>query len=267
MSGYLEAIEHLHAQHNSGKPYALVLLGAPARMTREFSALLDVLRGGVALDVPLILMAHEKTPELTELATGRPKTSLMAWANFSRIPGSARALLPAATLGGSARSRQRSHNAIRILLVDDSQSMREAYRRIFERGGFDVTTADSIRQASAALKSRERFDAAIVDYFLPDGNGEDILHIINGKADSPVLAIITGTYREEIIKRCMSAGASECLFKNEANELTLARACARLRGRSSRRRRSRPNASVSTVSWVRSATACTAWTTTASSHS
>ncbi len=222
VSGYLEAIEHLHAQHNSGKPYALVLLGAPARMTREFSALLDVLRGGVALDVPLILMAHEKTPELTELATGRPKTSLMAWANFSRIPGSARALLPAATLGGSARSRQRSHNAIRILLVDDSQSMREAYRRIFERGGFDVTTADSIRQASAALE-RERFDIVIVDYFLPDGNGEELCRRLSGKADSPVLAIITGTYREEIIKRCIDAGASECLFKNEANELTLAR--------------------------------------------
>ncbi len=223
VSGYLEAIEHLHAQHSMGKPYALVLLGAPARMTREFSALLDVLRGGVAADVPLILMAHEKTPELNELSTTRPKTSLMAWANFSRIPGNARALMPAASLGASARtSRPRSHNAIRILLVDDSQSMREAYRRIFERGGFDVTTADSIRQATAALE-RERFDIVVVDYFLPDGNGEELCRRLSGKADSPVLAIITGTYREEIIKRCIDAGASECLFKNEANELTLAR--------------------------------------------
>jgi PAS domain S-box-containing protein len=36
-------------------------------------------------------------------------------------------------------------------------------------------------------------------------------------------AVITGTYREDIIRRCLQAGASECMFKNEARELFLAR--------------------------------------------
>ncbi|MEP6940778.1 MAG: diguanylate cyclase, partial [Rudaea sp.] len=222
VSGYLEAIENLQAEHDRNQPYELVILGAPARMTREFSALLDVLRGGIAAETPLILMAHEKTADLNELISGRPKTSLMPWSNFSRIPGNVRALLPTTSHGAVVRGSRRPLNSIRILLVDDSQSMREAYRRIFERGGFEVTTADSIRQATSVLE-RDRFDIVVVDYFLPDGNGEELCRRLSSKPDSPVLAIITGTYREEIIKRCIDAGASECLFKNEANELTLAR--------------------------------------------
>ncbi len=58
----------------------------------------------------------------------------MLWANFSRIPGAIKALVPEsdephetsvppALKGGSAES-------IRILFVDDSQSVRLAYRQL-----------------------------------------------------------------------------------------------------------------------------------------
>ena len=36
-------------------------------------------------------------------------------------------------------------------------------------------------------------------------------------------AVITGTYLDEVIKDCLQAGAVECMFKNEAEELFLAR--------------------------------------------
>ena len=38
-----------------------------------------------------------------------------------------------------------------------------------------------------------------------------------------VLAVITGMYREDVIVKCLEAGAIECMFKNEAKELFLAR--------------------------------------------
>ena len=63
----------------------------------------------------------------------------------------------------------------------------------------------------------------IVDYFLPDGNGDELCRQLSGRPGSPALAIITGTYREDVIKRCLDAGAMECMFKNEAKELFLAR--------------------------------------------
>ncbi len=93
---------------------------------------------------------------------------------------------------------------------------------MLERGGFEVVTADTIAHAAEEIE-KSHYDIVIVDYFLPDGNGEELCRRFSGQPNAPVLAIITGTYREDIIKRCIDAGASECLFKNEANELTLAR--------------------------------------------
>jgi hypothetical protein len=57
LSSYLETIDHLQRSAELEQPYRLLLIGAPARMTREFAALLDFLRGdGQAL--PVLLMAH-----------------------------------------------------------------------------------------------------------------------------------------------------------------------------------------------------------------
>jgi diguanylate cyclase (GGDEF)-like protein/PAS domain S-box-containing protein len=96
------------------------------------------------------------------------------------------------------------------------------YRQLIERSGFKVDTAESIKAALSATEQK-RYDLVIVDYFLPDGNGEELCRRLSERPGAPVLAIITGTYREDIIRRCIEAGASECLFKNEARELTVAR--------------------------------------------
>ncbi len=223
LSSYLEAIDRLRSAHAAGDAFALLVLGAPARMTREFSALIEFLREDASLDLPVVVMTHEKTAELVDFGAMRPRTNLMLWANFGRIPGHLRGLLPGS---GSAvavsATRAADARAINILLVDDSQSIRVTYKQLLERNGFPVVTAESIATAVRALE-QAHYDLVIVDYFLPDGNGEELCRRLTQRAGAPVLAIITGTYREDIIKRCIDAGASECLFKNEARELTLAR--------------------------------------------
>src|SRR5690349_19902448 len=93
LSSYLETVDHLQRSSELEQPYRMLLVGAPARMTREFSALLDFLRGdGKAL--PLLMMAHEQSAELSAFAQSRAKTSLVLWSNFNRIPGAVRALIP-----------------------------------------------------------------------------------------------------------------------------------------------------------------------------
>jgi diguanylate cyclase (GGDEF)-like protein/PAS domain S-box-containing protein len=225
LSSYLETIDHLQRSAELDQPYRLLLIGSPARMTREFAALLDYLRNaGKAL--PVLLMAHEKTPELNEFADGRPQTSLVLWASFSRIPGAIRALVPDAEEMHEVRPAKPAKNNdaddIHILFVDDSQSVRLAYRQLLERNGFKVDTASTLAEAGEK-SAKGNFDLVIVDYFLPDGNGDELCRKLSGKPGAPSLAIITGSYREDVIKRCLDAGAMECMFKNEAKELFLAR--------------------------------------------
>ena len=112
-----------------------------------------------------------------------------------------------------------------MLFVDDSHSVRLAYRQLLERDGYAVEIASSVEEATRGPRT-ERYDLAI-DRLLPaDGNGDELCRRLRaGRAGAAtMLAIITGTYREDVIvKHCLDAGAIECMFKNEAKELFLAR--------------------------------------------
>ncbi len=225
LASYFEAIDHLRRSAELEQPYGLLLVGAPARMTREFSALLDHLRGPDGAVLPVVLMTHEMLPELEEFAKMRGSVSLVLWTHFNRLPGYIHALEPAdaeAALPPATTSGVLPSNGIHILFVDDSHSVRLAYQHLLERNGFQVTTAGTIAEA-ADKAAQSAYDLVIVDYYLPDGNGDELCRRLSGKPGAPGLAIITGTYREDVIKRCLEAGATECMFKNEAKELFLAR--------------------------------------------
>jgi CheY-like chemotaxis protein len=225
LASYFEAIDHLRRSAELDQPYGLLLVGAPARLTREFGALLEFLRGPDGSMLPVVLMTHELLPELEEFARTRGNLSLVLWTNFSRIPGVLRALMPENEDDPAAfpiAAGPAPVTGIHILFVDDSPSVRLAYQHLLERNGFQVSTAGSIGEADA-MAAQAKYDLVIVDYYLPDGNGDELCRRLSSKPGAPGLAIITGTYREDVIKRCLEAGATECMFKNEATELFLAR--------------------------------------------
>jgi diguanylate cyclase (GGDEF)-like protein/PAS domain S-box-containing protein len=224
LASYAETIEHLLRSAELEQRYGMLLIGAPARMTRDFAALLEFLRQDESR-LPVVLMTHEVLPEFDAFARARGNVNLMLWANFNRLPGILRAALSdeaEVVVAAPAGNGTAAPTGIHILFVDDSQSVRLAYQHLLERNGFQVQTAGSIAEA-AALAERSGYDLVIVDYYLPDGNGDELCRRLANRPGAPSLAIITGTYREDVIKRCLEAGATECMFKNEAKELFLAR--------------------------------------------
>lgn len=223
LSHYAEAIDHIDRSAELGQPYQLLVVGAPARTTHEFAALLDYLRradDGLAV----LVMAHERTDDLETFTRARQQVAIVPWSDFNRIPGAIRTLAPEAAEQAVEPEPppDATSDRIRILFVDDSQSVRLAYQRLLQSNGFQVAVAGSLREADEKSRSGE-FDLVIVDYFLPDGNGDELCRRLSGRPGAPALAIITGTYREDVIKRCLDAGAMECMFKNEAKELFLTR--------------------------------------------
>ena len=79
LASYFEAIDHLRRSAELDQPYGLLLVGAPARLTREFGALLEFLRGPDGSMLPVVLMTHELLPELEEFARTRGNLSLVLW--------------------------------------------------------------------------------------------------------------------------------------------------------------------------------------------
>jgi CheY-like chemotaxis protein len=64
-----------------------------------------------------------------------------------------------------------------VLLVDDEALLRKALAKPLARAGYAVTCAASLAEAVRRLDGEERFDHAIVDLELPDGDGGDIVSL------------------------------------------------------------------------------------------
>lgn len=60
-----------------------------------------------------------------------------------------------------------------ILLVEDSDLCALVYRRVLERAGYAVVVATTVSDALDKV-ARQRFDAALVDTQLPDGDGHSL---------------------------------------------------------------------------------------------
>jgi len=224
LPGYGDALEHLKQARVLGERYGVVLLGAPARMTRDFMELLAFLREPGGEPLPVIVLAHERNPELSDFASRRPDTEFIPWAQFARIPAAIRQLTPLAGEQAEPEATAKPARGIRILFVDDSASVRLAYRQLLLREGFTVDVAGSIAEGYERAHAGG-YDLVIVDYFLGDGSGDELCRRLRSEprvADT-LLAVITANYREDAIQRCLESGAVECMFKNEAKELFLAR--------------------------------------------
>jgi len=107
----------------------------------------------------------------------------------------------------------------RVLLVEDHHSFRQALTFILnlEPDFTVVAEADSLAKARAVL---EKFDLAIVDLALPDGNGADLIEDLRRTNPGVTVLILSATLDEANIVRVIDAGAAGVVDKLAgANEI------------------------------------------------
>jgi DNA-binding NtrC family response regulator len=101
---------------------------------------------------------------------------------------------------------------ISILVVDDEESMRDLFERLFSDDGFSLDTVEDGAKAIEKVKAKD-YDIAFIDIVMPGING--YLAFCEMKKISPALkaVMITGYSEESIIKACIKEGAYACLHK------------------------------------------------------
>lgn len=100
----------------------------------------------------------------------------------------------------------------RILVVDDQQDVRAMISMILRVNRFDVIEADSVK---AGLKEFEASDfvAAVVDIFLKDENGFDLIDALRERSpDLPVVAV-SGMATLDVVVRSSDLSDIICLQK------------------------------------------------------
>ncbi|MFA5119729.1 response regulator transcription factor [Zavarzinia sp.] len=117
---------------------------------------------------------------------------------------------------------------MRILLVEDDADLGPMVAENLRRDGFAVDLAGSVADA-AALAKAGRFDAAVIDRRLPDGEGLSLVPLLHRL--HPGLPILALTARNQIEDRVMglNAGADDYMGKPFAQSELVARLHALLR--------------------------------------
>jgi len=173
--------------------------------------------------LPVIFLCNDPELDIINWMSTRHKSALVPWESYQEVVSSLHTLLTPEEIRIEPPVFT-GEDKTRILFVDDSNSIRAYYSRLLKQNGYSVEVADSVSNAYQ-MALEQPFDIAIVDYFMPDENGYVLCQRLRDNPDTAHIttAVITGTYLDQVIRDCLDAGAIECMFKNEAEELFLAR--------------------------------------------
>ncbi len=172
----------------------------------------------------VVLLADTNNADAVNWMMKRPSTDLLLWSDYNEAADSLNKLINPPAPAVLPNPDVNNRNNLRILFVDDSATVRIAFRRLLTMQGYHVETAENAADGWAKAQSN-LYDIAIVDYFMPGDAGTTLVQRMkeNPRTASILSAVITGTYSDRVIKESLAAGALECLFKSEARELFLAR--------------------------------------------
>jgi len=110
---------------------------------------------------------------------------------------------------------------VSILVIDDEKNVAELLKDILEDEGYNVDTAYSIKEAKEKLKNTE-FDIVLLDIWLPDGDGLELIPFIRKNFPSTKIVMISGHANIPIAVKSLKEGAFDFLEKPISTESLLA---------------------------------------------
>lgn len=204
------------------KQYDAVILSWPANAHPSTDEFLAVLAEPDLAGVPVLVIAHEAEAAKLAWVSGRARTAFLLWPDHGHAPQSLAKLLEAP----SSRTllQAEGEDPIRILMVDDSPTSRSRFRKLLNNAGYQAESVTNTPEALEKIQQQE-FDIAIIEYFMPEQNGDELVRLLRAHSRSPALQciILSSTYLDSVITDSLEAGAVECLLKNESDDIFLTR--------------------------------------------
>ncbi len=199
-----------------------VVLGWPDYSEGIVEDVFGLLHGERLEHLPVLVMADSSNAKAVNWRMARPRTALTLWSEYLEAPSAIAHLLRPEQSVGEAASLHLEQ--VKVLLVDDSATVRLGYSRLLQKHGYHVETAESVEDGWRKVLAQP-FDIAIIDYLMPQQNGTALISRIRNHLETQhiLTATITGTYSDAVIAESLASGALECVFKSESKDLLLAR--------------------------------------------
>src|SRR5437016_7044865 len=105
-----------------------------------------------------------------------------------------------------------SRSSIRILVVDDERTLRESCNSVLQAEGYNVVVCGRGNEARDTLRRRP-FDITLVDWFMGEVPGSELLHTALGTNPGTIVIIMTGNPSVASSLEALQAGAWDYLPK------------------------------------------------------
>ncbi len=156
-------------------------------------------------EVPILVVSATFSGEETE----RISAELGANA-FLSLPADREQLL--AAVRSLLHYQEAPDQSLRALIVDDSKTLLTALKKAFEKGGYRVETALTSDEAMRKFAAG-RFDLVILDYHLPDREGDALLVEFLEQCPQAIYLMITSDPQPDLALKWLKAGASAYVRK------------------------------------------------------
>lgn len=100
----------------------------------------------------------------------------------------------------------------KLLLIEDNENLRDLYCNCLDGLNLDITMAGDGGTALEKIGS-ENYDLYIVDVFLPDANGLEIIKAIKKKDVDAKIMVISAAATDPIVIKATELGAATVLRK------------------------------------------------------
>jgi two-component system sensor histidine kinase and response regulator WspE len=218
---------NLPAAPPPGGELAVLLLSDP---TDKYGLIVESIRGEQDLVVRPLDPRLGKVPNLSAAAILEDGAPVLI-ADVEDLIRSMDQFIQANTLRRCDRAEQGARTRQRVLVVDDSITVRELERQLLRNHGYDVAVAVDGKEGWNMVRA-EQFDLVISDVDMPRLNG---LELVQAMRDDPALRdvpviIVSYKEREEDRLRGLEVGANYYLTKSSFHDNTFLQAVTDLIG-------------------------------------
>ncbi len=108
-----------------------------------------------------------------------------------------------------------SEDKVRVLVIDDDQSLQDLVKTLLTREGMEAIPAMNATEAAKVLKAKPLPDLVLLDLMLPDINGIEFLRQMRGQKafDALPVLILSALADPDQIREGLSMGADRYLTK------------------------------------------------------
>jgi DNA-binding NarL/FixJ family response regulator len=109
---------------------------------------------------------------------------------------------------------------LKILIVDDHALVREGLRQVLKGLGDDVEVLDapSCQSAFELVRQHANLDLVLLDYHLPDMNGQEALEVFSDQHPELPIIMLSGFMNPLLMRQVLNKGAAAFLPKSGNSE-------------------------------------------------